>query len=237
MGAQKKRITPPYHGTLLNTPFFHMLLEPVLPVLKPALAGIYAFRWQLSRPLQIRALPKRFPVLNLPGLKYLPFLTIGQILLALPLVFFIVLSYQATFVARDAAGSGTYASYAIFATFLTASKTNSIVTLIFGIPFERLVPYHNLSALTAVLLTCFHLTCAYGLTDGSDSAYYLSGSDPNFLKFLFDGTTVNRSGTLMALSVLAMVVSSLFPILRRKFFDAWFWTHMALAVCVILFAI
>ena len=240
----------PYHGTLLNTPFFHIACGPILPVLKYLLAGIYAVRWQLSRPLQIRILPKWFPFIDLPLLKYLPFVTFGHVALLLPLMILIIGGYYVTFVSLDLVNSGNYASYALFATFLTANKTNSLVTLVFGIPFERLIPYHFLSAFTAIVLSCFHVYIAfvYGVPGKTapqqgggrqlqeDSVYVLNGPHPNFFKFLFDGDT-NRSGSLLAIAMVALVATSLFPILRRKFFDVWLWTHIALAVCVVVFAI
>ena len=238
-----------YHGTLLNTPFFYMLMRPILPYLKPAMACVYAIRWQLSRPLQTRVLPKWIPPTGLPGLKSLHLLTIGQILLALPLLIFILAGYYSAFVTNDTLQSGTYASYAMFATFLTAQKSNSLVTLFLGVPFERLLPFHNLCALTSVLLSAFHLYAAYafgspgtsGSTPGdrrlqSDSQYVLSGPNPNFAKFLFDGDT-NITGTLLASGMFLMIATSFFPILRRKYFDVWLWIHMFLGVCVVIFAL
>ena len=231
------------HGCMLNAPFFHILLSPILPITRALWGRIFALRWHLSRPLQIHVTPKWIPFIDLPLLRSLPSLTLGQILLALPLVILIVASYYRAVATSDTAQAGEFTSYAIYATFLTASKTNSIVTLLFGIPFERLVPFHNLSALTAVVLACFHVYIAFvtGVpADGrrlEDSEYVLHGPDPNFFRFLFDGTTPNRTGSLMFLSILSMVITSIFPLFRRKFFDIWFWTHMALAVCVIIFAI
>jgi hypothetical protein len=60
--------------------------------------------------------------------------------------------YYFIFVSPDVEKSGAMASYAIFATFLTANKTNSIAAFFFGIPFERMIPYHNLSSLATVVL-------------------------------------------------------------------------------------
>ena len=258
-GAKESGSRHPYHGTLLNTPFFYILLRPILPYLKPILALVYEVRWQLSRPFQIRILPKCFPLIDAPVLKSLPFVTLGQVVLALPLLILLIAGYYVSFRQADQYKSGNAASYALFAAFLTASKSNSMVTFVLGIPFERLVPYHNMSALTAVILSVFHIYVAYVYskpTDISsmrvvhhvkfgdrhdhiyaeDSQYALHGSNPEFFKFLFD-TNTNRTGSLLALAMVAMVATSLFPILRREFFDFWLWTHMALAVCVIIFAL
>jgi predicted ferric reductase len=258
----------PYNGTSLDTPFFHILVEPLLPILKPVMAVIYAVRWQLSRPLQIRVLPSWFPFIDYPFLKTLPFLTLGQILLTLPLVALILSGYYFTFVSPDVERSGDIASYAIFATFLTANKSNSITAFFLGIPFERMIPYHNLSSLATVVLSFFHgyVAFAYGeggassgslglASDGStaagsasdasgdsgdrkldseDSAYGLMGPSPDLFKFLFDGSN-NTSGSLLAISMIVLVLSSIFPIFRRKFFDLWLWTHILAAICVVIF--
>ena len=240
----------PYHGTLLNTPFFHMVLGRMLPTIKPIMASVYAIRWQLSRPLQTHLLPKWFPIIEVPGLRYLPFMTIGQVLLCIPLLVFILAGYYTGFVAGDTIQSGTYASYAMFSTFLTAQKSNSLVTLFFGIPFERLIPFHYSCGMTTILVTSFHLYAVYafgvvpsnGKTSGngrqlvSVSEYVLNGPNPNLIKFMFDGK-LNITGTLLALAMFLMVATSLFPILRRKFFDVWFWNHIFLAACVVIFAL
>jgi NADPH oxidase len=233
---------------MLDASFFHILLEPLLPIFQAVMAVIYSTRWELSRPLQIRVFPSWFPFIDYPGIKDLPFLTIGQILLAIPLLILILSGYYFTIVSPDVETSGTVASFAIFATFLTANKSNSITAFLLGIPFERMIPYHNLSSLTTVILSLFHgyVAFAYGEGDrrkldskdsqSGDDQYGLTGSNPNLLKFLFDGDN-NTSGALLALSMIALVLSSIFPIFRRKFFDFWLWTHILLALCVIIFCI
>ncbi len=193
--------------------------------------------------------PAWFPFVDYPGVKHLPFLTIGQILLAIPLLILILSGYYFTVVSPDVETSGTVASFAIFATFLTANKSNSITAFLLGIPFERMIPYHNLSSLTTVILSLFHgyVAFAYGEQDdrrrldsedsqSGDNRYGLTGSNPNLLKYLFDDDN-NTSGTLLALSMIALVLSSIFPIFRREFFDFWSWTRILLAFCVIIFCI
>jgi predicted ferric reductase len=223
-----------YHGTTLDTPFFHILMEPLLPFLRPVLKGIYSIRWELSRPLQIRVLPSYFPVIDFPGLKSLPYITIGQILLIIPLLAIFLAGYYLSFVQPDTTSSGKWTSYAIYATFLTASKTNSITALLLGISFERMIIYHNLSALTAVTLAFFHGYCNFAYNSG-ESQYGLSDPNTDLGKFLFDGNT-NLMGSILTLSMIGLVTFSLFPIFRRKFFDFWLWTHVLFAFCVLIFA-
>ena len=240
----------PHSGRLLDATFFYVLFEPLLKFIQPVMIVIYATRWELARPLQIRVFPSWFPFVDISGIKDLPFLTIGQVLLAIPLVILILSGYYFTFVAPDVETSGKVASYAIFATFLTANKSNSLTAFFLGIPFERMIPYHNLSSLTTVVLSLFHgyVAFAYGEGDrrklessedtssGDSQQYGLMGSNPNLLKFLFDGEN-NTSGSLLALAMFVLVLSSIFPIFRRNFFDFWLWIHILLACCVIIFCV
>jgi predicted ferric reductase len=154
--------------------------------------------------------------------------------LALPLLVIFLGGYYLTFVQPDNTESGKWASYAIYATFLTASKSNSITAFLFGIPFERMIIYHNLSALTAVTLAFFHGYCNFAYSAG-ESQYAESGLNTDLGKFLFDGGE-NLTGSLLTLSMVGLVTFSAFPIFRRKFFDFWLWTHILFAFCVIVFA-
>ena len=241
----------PYRGSSLDAPFFHILMAPLLPFLQKVMSTIYSIRWDLSRPLQFRVVPSWFPVIDLPIIKDIPFLTIGQILLAIPLLVLVLSGYYFTVISPDVERSGAVASYAVFATFLTANKSNSIIAFLLGIPFERMIPYHNFSSLATVILSFLHGYVAFaygesgrrrldssddGSSDGGESDYGLMGKNPNLTKFLFDGEN-NVSGTLLTLSMVTLVMTSIFPIFRRKFFDFWLWTHVLLAICVVIFCI
>ena len=240
----------PYEKQTLDASFFHVLLQPLIILFRPVLAFIYSIRWQLSRPLQIRVLPNWFPTLDLPLIKDVANLTVGQLLLSVPLAVIFLSGVYATFVSPDVKMSGEIAGYAIIATFLTANKANSIISLLFGISFERLIPFHNLSSWLTVLLTGFHLYVSFAYADGGDrrlessdrrlssgdSQHGLSGPNPDLIKFLFDGDN-NTSGSLLTITLFVLVLSSAFPIFRRTFFDLWFWIHVGSAICCIIFAI
>jgi predicted ferric reductase len=243
--SSKPSIFLPYENVSKCSPFFHIALQPWLPILKPISRRAHAIRWQLSRPLTTRLLPRWFPV----GIFFdVSFLTYGQVLLALPLLGFFLAGYYQTFVSPDVDGSGKIAGLALVMVFLTANKSNSIFSFFLGISFERLIIYHNLSSLVAVTLSLFHgyVPYAFGNADDSgdedrrrldgDSQFELNGADPNVLKFMFDGTA-NISGSLLLLSMIVLVLSSFFPIFRRKFFDLWFWIHILSAISVVIFAI
>jgi NADPH oxidase len=154
--------------------------------------------------------------------------------LGIPLLAIFLAGYYLTFVQPDTKNSGNWASYAIYATFLTANKTNSITAFLFGIPFERMIIYHNLSALTAVTLAFFHAYCNFAY-NSDESQYGLNDPNTNLGKYLFDGSE-NLTGSLLTLAMIGMVTLSIFPIFRRKFFDFWLWTHILFAICVIVFA-
>jgi predicted ferric reductase len=228
--SSKPSVFLPYENVSNCSPFFEIALKPLLPILKPISRRAHAIRWQLSRPLTTRLLPRWFPV----GFFDVSFLTYGQVLLALPLLGLFLASYYQTFVAPDAIGSGTIAGLALVMVFLTANKSNSIFTFFLGISFERLQIYHNLSALVAVTLALFHLYVNY--IDEGESQFELNGADPNLPKFMFDGTR-NISGSGLLLSMIVLVLSSFFPIFRRKFFDLWFWIHILSAISVVIFAL
>ena len=276
-GKQQRRSKPkknflPYRKTTLDTPLFHFIVEPILPLLRPILSCIYSIRWELSRPLQTKVFPRWMMAVTSPSesggrgpqiLHNLSLLTYGQLLLAVPFIILLLASYYATFVSPNIDLSGSIAGFALYMVFLTQNKTNSIFTFLFGISFERMIIYHKLSSILAVVLSFLHGYVAYAYGDSAsgdssagigfsvigsgggdssddrrhlseDSQYGFSGSNPNLIKFALDGGT-NTSGTLLALSMTLLVVTSWFPILRRKFFDAWFWLHIALAICTIIF--
>jgi predicted ferric reductase len=248
-GVKKFR---PYGKQTLDAPFFHILLQPLVSLFRPDLSYIYAVRWQLSRPLQIRVLPNGCPILDYPGIRDLPYLTVGQILLSIPLMVIFLSGVYSTFVSPDVEMSGEIASYAIIATFLTANKANSIISFFFGISFERLIPFHNLSSWLTLVLSFSHVYVAFAYGEGGDgggdggsgdrmlesgdSQYSRNGVNPNFTKFLFDGEN-NVSGSLLTLTFLVLVLSSAFPIFRRTFFDLWLWIHVGSAVCCIIFSV
>ena len=245
----------PYKSATLDTPLVHLIVEPLLPLLRPVLKCIFSIRWQLCRPLQVRVIPNFVPLIELPLFQDLTYLTYGQLLLALPLLVFAISGYYFTFVVPDVLHSGEYASYAIYCTFLTANKTNSIFSFLLGIPFERMIPFHNASALITVILAGFHGYVGYVYGGGggnanangggrhlvvvtdvtNNSQYGLLGNTPNLGLYLLDGTT-NMSGTLLFASISVLVLTSVFPWLRRQFFNFWLWIHLLAIVCVFIFA-
>ncbi|CAB9516931.1 generating NADPH oxidase heavy chain subunit [Seminavis robusta] len=236
-----------YGRSTLETPAFHVTFAPLLPVMRPILGGLFCVRSRMSQPLQIRVLPKFIPLV--PGLSSLCFVTYGQVLLALPLLLLVLAGYTKSFLDPDLDQSGSIAGLALMAAFLTANKSNSVLSFVLGIPFERLIPYHNLASLAAILLSAFHTYVAFVYGDSSgdgkgsrerrlseDSAYALFGPNPDFVKFLFDGGT-NFSGTMIIVFMLVLVGTSFFSVFRRCFFEFWLFTHVASAIGVVAFCL
>jgi hypothetical protein len=84
----------------------------------------------------------------------------GQLLLSLPLLY---LGMNATLLAIRAptshhslSHSGELTSYAILCAFLTASKSHSLVSLITGLSFDKIIKFHMASALLSVWMACLH---------------------------------------------------------------------------------
>lgn len=126
--------------------------DKVAQLLRP----LYHIRYVLARPLQVRLLPSVVPVVRLPYLKDIPYITVGQVLLILPWLILFFAGYHKTFNSPELGGSGEIASYAIIVAFLTANKANSVIAFFFGLSFERIVPIHNLYACLSVILSVFH---------------------------------------------------------------------------------
>jgi predicted ferric reductase len=215
------------------------------------LRPLYKLRWILSRPLQINFLPKWVPVINLPFLKHLPYITIGNIALAVPMLIIFVIGWVSTFFSPSIDGSGYAATYAIIFAFLLANKSNSIFTFLFGMSFERLVPYHNFASLLALVLSFFHgyVAFVHGGDDSGDgngsrdrrlssdeSQYSLPGPNTDLWKYFWDGTT-NKSGSLIIVCMIGLVSLSFFRVFRKYNFDLWLISHIVFAVGVIFFCL
>ena len=246
-----------YQGVTYETPAFHLLFGCLLPKLRPLLEKLVAFRWKWSRPLQVKVLPKWFPLL--PGLKWAAYVTIGEVILGVPILLLLIAGYLFSFLSPELDGSGTIAAMAIMGSFITANKASSPISFLLGIPIERMIPYHNMCSLVAVVLSIFHTYVAFtygssgsedagddeespdfdrrlGSSGDVDSIYADFGPQPDLIKFLLDGWT-NLSGTILIICMIALVSTSFFSVLRRWFFEAWLFTHIASTVGVVVFSV
>ena len=223
-----------YENTPLETPMFHLIMQPFfLNAIKPLLSYLYRARWVLAHPMSTSLFPKWTQRVPLPS--RIRNLTVGECILTVPLLIQFLRGYHYTFVSPNLTDGGRMASYAIFLSFLTANKSNSLFSFLFGIPFERMIPLHLQSAVVAIVLGCFHVHVAfkYGGDDDGDSKHADFGDDPAIGKFLVDGDT-NLSGTLLLACMMGTVGLSLLPIVRRAFFNLWLCSHILLALGVLI---
>jgi predicted ferric reductase len=216
------------------------------------LRPLFQLRWLLARPAQLRVLGF-LPVIPLPYVKHLPYITVGQVMLTLPLAMLFLVGYKYTFIDPDLIQNGYIATYAIIATFLTANKANSIFNFLFGLSFERMVPIHNLASLVTVILSLFHgyVAYVYGGGDSGDSSggggsrdrrlssdgesqFALYGPSPQVWKFMWDGG-INTSGSLIIVCLVGLVALSFFRVFRKYCFELWLYSHIFLALGVIIF--
>jgi dual oxidase len=217
-----------------------------------ALRLLYQIRYMLARPLQTKLLPFFVPVIPLPYLKHVPYITVGQLLLMFPWLLIFLAGYHSTFNSPDLTSGGTIASFAIVAAFLTANKASSVFTFFFGLSFERMVPIHNLYACLAVILSVFHGYVAYVHGDDDDSGdgggsrdrrlssdesqYALFGPDADLWKFLWDGD-VNMTGSVCTACLVGLVLTSFFRIIRKYLFEPWLISHIVFSFGVIIFGV
>jgi len=137
---------------LAVVPLFHFLLDPVLHLVPSSVLRNtvqVATVWQRCMKYQ--------PFRKLPVWKYV---TVAHVVLSIPLIWWFVHATEIAFlrptVHHGFKNTGKMASYAILAAFLTASKSNSLVSLVTGLSFERLVNFHLASALCGLWIALCH---------------------------------------------------------------------------------
>mmetsp|Transcript_6505 Transcript_6505/g.12247 ORF Transcript_6505/g.12247 Transcript_6505/m.12247 type:complete len:532 (-) Transcript_6505:118-1713(-) len=225
--------------TLNSVPFFSIILRPVFASIQPIWKAFCAFRWLLSRPLNTLILPKFVPgFVNVPILKHVPHICIGEILFAVPAFVIAYLSYEASFgMKRSTDKSGYIASYSMYVIFFTANKANSLVTFVLGIPFERLIFWHKLWSIVVIVTGIFHFFCAYDRGgDEGQTNYSKYGPEPNIGKFAFEGE-YQITGSLLFISLILLVVPSILSIFRRLYFDIWYYSHVILATAAVVLVV
>ena len=151
---------------------------------------------------------------------------------------------------------GDIAGYPLVLMYLTATRTNSLFSFLFGIPFERMLFYHKLSAVVTALTGFFHLYVAYyeeshgdrrlfeqdsfvqrhlSGDDNEGLRYAAYGPDPDLVKFLITGDT-NMSGSMIIVSYIAIFVTS-YVVVRRIAFEFFYLVHILFAGVSLFFAL
>jgi len=223
----------PYETATRDTPMFHMIVDPCcLDLLKPILACIYKLRWMFSYPLRARLLPKWVPPTHLPVIHHIVNFTVGELILCVPLIAFTLQGYSYSFVEINIARSGNMAAYAIFLTYLTANKANSLFSFLMGIPFERMIPLHLYSSLASAVIGVFHTRASFA-TSANSKYGQLFPETTNLQKYLLDGR-INLAGSIALACIFTLVGLSLWPKLRRVFFNLWLFLHVTAAVGVLV---
>jgi NADPH oxidase len=111
---------------------------------------------------------------------------------------------------------------------------NSLLTLLFGIPFERALWYHKVAARLAYINGVLHTYVSYYYPDprnGLPPPYTNEASNPDFLKFLV-ADSVNSGGTMIIVFMTAIIVSAL-PFIRRKAFEFFYYLHIIFSASMV----
>ena len=172
----------------------------------------------------------------------------------------ILLCFQSTFSNLKFYGleiPGFVAGMPLAFMYLTASRTNSLFSFLLGIPFERMIFYHKVSAYVSFVSGALHAYVAYAVEEAFDDRrrlftdvethremysgdsgdfnegnnYALFGPEPNLYKFATTGNT-NLSGTMIILSY-AIIFMTSYVFVRRVAFEFFLFMHLIFAgVCL-----
>lgn len=196
----------------LETPLLYFLLRP-FPTLRCWILVFYEMRWDTSYPLQNRIPCSRY--LQKIGI----IVTWSDLFLLVPFVVLMVIAVISSAVYPSVSVSGHIARLPLIFTYVTATK-NNVLTFFLGLPVERAVKYHKVSARVAYFNSVFHAYAA--ITD--PLATVESGSLQNVL---FQDR-MNTSGTVLVFIITLMIITAL-PYVRRKVFELFYFVHVVCA--------
>jgi predicted ferric reductase len=190
-----------------RTPF------PALPsTFQRALRWWLGLRWKLSRSffsVPIPLLTAEFDV------------KLGDLVVIVPVVSYLVAVTALQAKDRNVKGSGSAPSITMMLVFLMAIRNNSVLLVATGIPFERVLLYHKLFAFITIILTALH-----GL------AYVLDRADSG-VDFHHDQMV---TGMVAFVGMVAMYILSL-NYIRRRFFELFLRLHWILFLVVVFFTV
>jgi predicted ferric reductase len=209
------------HPSLEFPPVYFLL--HLFPSIEPVLDFFYRFRWSITYPLQ-RQIPFNRQLRKL-GL----YLTWGELFLMIPFFFSIILGTFYSFINPNVVISGHTSRTPLIFAFVTAMR-NSFLTLLLGIPVERAIWYHKLSARIAWVNSILHTYAAFAHPDHSSN----NNKRSNFFNFLFDDS-INTGGTMLVFVMTGMMVISL-PWVRRNMFEMFYYLHVVFAALMVCFA-
>ncbi|KAI2497882.1 FAD-binding domain [Fragilaria crotonensis] len=221
------------HPALEYPPLYFLIRR--FPQLSQPSKGFFQSRWRLSYPLQ-QKLPFSRTILR----KLNIFTTLGELLLILPFIAALLICTVYSFIYPNVSISGHTSRIPLIFALVTAMR-NSPLTLLLGIPFERAIWYHKLSARLAYVNGLMHTYVAFVHPEpkGEDAAFHVAsmkGSDPDFGRFLFSDTA-DSGGTMLLVFMTLMMVTAL-PFVRRRVFEVFYYLHVvfaaSMAVCAFL---
>jgi predicted ferric reductase len=175
----------------------------------------YAYRWRLSYPLQ-KNVPfgKKLQTLGIHS-------TWGELLIMIPFFVSIIICMMCTVVVPSVSVTGKIARFGLISTLVFAQK-NSMITLLLGMPCDRALFYHKLSAYVAGTASVLH-TAAFFI----DPKFTLNNKDA-FCYGAFTGK-INLSGSLMMVTIVVICVSAL-PRVRRRIYELFYYLHIILSM-------
>ncbi len=159
--------------------------------------GFYKYRWRVLRVGHI----------SLGGL------ALGRIVVAVLLI--TILALMAYLMRDKDESSGGLATFAMSITMATVPK-NSILNILFGLPFERALQWHKMLAIFSLMLGYFHGFVAVGGMKKWDGHHL--------------------TGLILVIAMHLMVATSFYKI-RRHLYDWFYKIHMFLLLAVFVLAL
>lgn len=142
-------------------------------------------------------------------------ITLGEALVVLGSVGLV--TYAGFYSCCDSILTGNVASYPLLATFVLSSK-NSVLTFLLGVPYERLLFYHKLSALFSLALGGMHGVVSFINAEG-------------WWKYAKDEII---SGFVLYGSALATTLVSFYYV-RKYFYELFYRFHVAFGVLMLVY--
>lgn len=207
----------PYSKASLDSALFHFLFGGFWFMRK-----MYQIRSFFSQYLSNIYFVPKFISPKIPWMKHIYFLSIGELLLTLVLLHFIIYSAIVSFSYYDVTVSGKLSESTLLLIYLMATRTNSLFTFLLGIPFERILKWHKVTAVVTIITGAFHTYAAFA------NDHKAHGTN-DIMPYLFKDN-VNMAGSFLFLSLCALTLPNIHPWIRRHFFEHFYNRHVLLAI-------
>jgi predicted ferric reductase len=212
----------PSYPAMEYPPLYFLLRR--LPLLLQSVHSFYKFRWWISYPLQRRVMLSRH--LHHAHI----YMTYGELLLIIPYYVGVIFCILYTFISPSVSITGKLCRLTLIAALLF-SQRNSFITLFLGIPVDRGLFYHKLAGRVAGVMGLLH-TAAYYLDPTFRSNTSKITLPRDGVSDLFSNS-INISGTMMIIILIAMIMTSIGPI-RRHIFELFYYLHIVFAAAFVV---